>query len=145
MDAEEYAARVFKLPDRVAAVVGKTRAELGDGWDADLHLVDDEALSIIRDHLLDIDESLVERNKHKQLANRGGRKGATPEQYAVRVAKLPDRLAAVVGKTFVELGDAWSERRHLCEDTAVSIIRDRLNELDESLIPRNKNKRLTRR
>ena len=63
------------------------------------------------------------------------------EQYALRLAKLPDRIAAVVGKTYAEKGDAFE----IADDQAVMMIRDLLIELDETLIERNKNKRLPRR
>jgi hypothetical protein len=64
-----------------------------------------------------------------------------PEEYAVRLAKLPDRIAAIIGKTYSEVGDSAP----LADDTAVGMIRDLLNELDERLIERNKNKRLSKR
>lgn len=63
------------------------------------------------------------------------------EEYAVKIAKLPDRIAAIIGKTYAEQGDASV----LADDEALMKIRDLLNELDETLIPRNKNKRLSRR
>jgi hypothetical protein len=44
--------------DRMAAVVGLTYAELGDG----APLTDDEALDIIRDLLLDYDDQIITRN-----------------------------------------------------------------------------------
>lgn len=80
----------------------------------------------------------------RRIAKRRGIK-MTAEMYAVKLAKLPDRIAAIVGKTYAELGDAWDADKHLCDDTAMMMIRDLVNDLDESLIPRNKNKRLIRR
>lgn len=64
----------------------------------------------------------------------------TTEEYAVKLTKLPDRIAAIVGKTYAEQGDAAS----LADDEALMMIRDYLTELDDTLIPRNKNKRLSR-
>lgn len=64
--AEDQATRLVKLPDRIAAVVGKTYAVLGDAFEMN----DDEALGRIRDLLDEIDETLVERNKGKRLARR---------------------------------------------------------------------------
>lgn len=64
-----------------------------------------------------------------------------PEEYAVKVAKLPDRIAAIVGKTFAEMGDAAT----IADDEGLMKIRDLLLELDDTLIERNKNKRLLRR
>ncbi|MCP9496257.1 MAG: hypothetical protein MSG64_17575 [Pyrinomonadaceae bacterium MAG19_C2-C3] len=64
MTAEEYALKVAKLPERIAAIIGKTFAEMGDA----AQLADDESLMRIRDLLLEIDETLIARNKHKRLA-----------------------------------------------------------------------------
>jgi len=64
--AEEYAVRLAKFPDRVSAIVGKTFAECGD----DHTITDDDALSLIRDLILDLDPSLIERNKRKKLVRR---------------------------------------------------------------------------
>lgn len=63
---EDYALKVAKFPDRVAAIIGKTGAEMGDS----ATLADDEGLMRIRDLLFEIDESLVERNKNKRLFRR---------------------------------------------------------------------------
>ncbi len=68
------------------------------------------------------------------------------EDNARKLAKLPDRIAMIVGKTAVEQGDAWDEEKGgLCDDTALMKIRDLLNEIDPTLIDRNKGKRLARR
>lgn len=64
MSAEEYANKVAKLPDRVAAVVGKTYAVRGDAAE----MADDEALMRIRDLTDEIDPTLIERNKNKRLS-----------------------------------------------------------------------------
>ena len=67
-------------------------------------------------------------------------------EYATKLAKLPDRIAAVVGKTYAVMGDAaWDEDRHLADNEALAMIVDLLEELDETIIERNKNKRLARR
>lgn len=66
---EEEAIKVLRLPERVAAIVGKTFAEMGDGAE----LADDEALGMVRDLLIDIDPNLIERNKKKRLARARGR------------------------------------------------------------------------
>lgn len=65
----------------------------------------------------------------------------TPEEYARWLAKLPDRVAAVIGKTYAVMGDGFQ----VADDQAVMMIRDLLDEGDESLIPRNANKKLVRR
>ena len=65
----------------------------------------------------------------------------TAEEYAVKVAKLPDRIAAIVAKTYAVMGDG----AQLADDEALMMIRDRLDELDATLIPRNQHKRLVRR
>lgn len=66
MNAEQYARWLTKLPDRIAAVVGKTYAVMGDGFE----VADDQAVMMIRDLLDEGDETLIERNKHKRLARR---------------------------------------------------------------------------
>ena len=66
-----------------------------------------------------------------------------PEEHAAAVAKFPDRVAAIVGKTFVEKGD----EAELADDEAMSMIRDLLHELDPTILERNRHrdrKRLTR-
>lgn len=57
-------AMYLKFPERVAAIVGKTYAVMGD----EFKLSDDEALTRIRDYLDELDETLVERNKKKRLS-----------------------------------------------------------------------------
>ncbi len=63
------------------------------------------------------------------------------EEYAGRLAKLPDRIASIVGKTYAVEGDSAA----LADDEALERIRDLLEELDATLIDRNKGKRLARR
>ncbi|PYS89011.1 MAG: hypothetical protein DMF64_19085 [Acidobacteria bacterium] len=70
-----------------------------------------------------------------------GEKGMAAEEYAMKVAKLPDRVAAIIGKTYAEQGDAAT----LADDEALMMVRDLLLEIDDTLIDRNKNKRLSRR
>lgn len=64
MSVKNQAASYLKFPERVAAIVGKTYAVMGDGF----KLPDDEALTRIRDLLDELDETLVERNKKKRLS-----------------------------------------------------------------------------
>jgi hypothetical protein len=82
----------------------------------------------------------------RELARRRIQKGRvgihmTAEEYAVKAAKLPDRIAAVVAKTYAVQGDA----AQIADDQALMMVRDLLDELDDTLIERNKNKRLIRR
>jgi len=63
------------------------------------------------------------------------------EDYATKLAKLPDRIAAVVAKTYAVMGDAAEIR----DDQALMMIRDLEEELDPAVIDRNKNKGLNRR
>lgn len=65
---------------------------------------------------------------------------AEPHEFAAKLAKLPDRIAAIVGKTFTVQGDGAS----VADDEALSMIRDLLEEVDDQIIERNKDKRLAR-
>lgn len=70
-DPKDYAAWLQKLPDRVAAIVGKTYAVMGD--DAIKHgIPDDVALVQIMDLLNAGDDTLIARNAKKKLARRTG-------------------------------------------------------------------------
>jgi hypothetical protein len=77
---------------------------------------------------------------------RGGRrKGKEAKELSIRkqavdLVKLPERIAAIVGKTYVVMGDDAK----LEDDVALMRIRDLLDQLDPKLIERNKNKRLSR-
>lgn len=62
------------------------------------------------------------------------------EKQAVALAKLPTKIAAIIGKTYSIRGDDAA----LSDDEALMRIRDLLDELDPTLIERNKNKRLSR-
>ena len=64
MSVNEQTANYLKFPDRIAAIVGKTYAVMGD----DFKLSDDEALARIRDKLDELDSTLIERNKKKRLS-----------------------------------------------------------------------------
>lgn len=61
--ADEMATKLLRLPDKIAAIVGKTFAVRGD--DADLS--DEQALIRIRDLIEEIDEKIIDRNKKKRL------------------------------------------------------------------------------
>lgn len=65
--AEDQATKLVKLPDRIAAIVGKTYAVMGDAA-TESGLADDQALMMIRDVLDDYDNTAVDRNKGKRLA-----------------------------------------------------------------------------
>jgi hypothetical protein len=60
---------------------------------------------------------------------------------ALQLLKLPERIAAILGKTYAVRGDDAT----LADDQALMMIRDELDDYDEKIIERNKNKRLTRR
>lgn len=64
----------------------------------------------------------------------------SPADYATKVAKFPDRVAAIISKTYAVMGDG----AQIADDQANMMIRDLCDELDETLIERNKNKRLSR-
>jgi hypothetical protein len=68
------------------------------------------------------------------------------EDEATKLVKLPDRIAAIVGKTYAVMGDAWDEKKGgLYDDQALIMIQDLLEEYDATAITRNKDKRLIRR
>ncbi len=64
MSIKRQALDLVRLPERIAAVVGKTYSVMGD----DFKLSDDEALTRIRDLLEELDGTLIERNKKKRLS-----------------------------------------------------------------------------
>src|SRR5436309_1185312 len=59
-------ALLARLCGHIAVVVGMTYAECGDG----AKLKDDEALMLIRELLLEVDESVIERSKDRKLPRR---------------------------------------------------------------------------
>ena len=63
------------------------------------------------------------------------------EQQSVRLLRFPERVAAIIGKTYTIRGD---DPKVIPDDEALMRIRDLLDELDETVIERNKNKRLSR-
>ncbi|HKV41696.1 MAG TPA: hypothetical protein VJX67_21005 [Blastocatellia bacterium] len=68
-----------------------------------------------------------------------GRGGTNmPEELAIKMRRLPDRLAAIVGKTFAIQGDDAS----LPDDEALTRIAELLSDIDPHLVARNKGKRL---
>lgn len=62
------------------------------------------------------------------------------KNQAIDYMKFPERVAAILGKTYAVRGDDFK----LSDDEALARVRDLLDELDDSLIERNKNKRLSR-
>lgn len=66
-----------------------------------------------------------------------------PSKYAAWLQKFPDRVAAIVAKTYAEMGDD-AFAHGVPDDVALVMIRDLLNEGDDTLISRNANKRLAR-
>lgn len=62
------------------------------------------------------------------------------KKQTVDYIRFPERVAAIIGKTFALKGDDFT----LTDDEALTRIRDLLEELDPTLIERNKNKRLSR-
>jgi len=69
------------------------------------------------------------------------------ELQAMRMAKLPARIAAILGKTYTVLGDEFDPDKpgHLCDDIALGLILDWVEEAEPGVIDRNKGKRLIRR
>lgn len=77
----------------------------------------------------------------RRFAKRGGINGMTEGEYAAKYAKLLDRFAAIVGKTYEVQGDGFE----LSDDEAVARIVDVIKDIDPTAIERNKDKRLSRR
>lgn len=63
------------------------------------------------------------------------------KKQAVDLVRLPDRIAAIIGKSYAVRGDDATVE----DDVALVMIRDLLDQLDPTLIERNKNKRLSPR
>lgn len=63
------------------------------------------------------------------------------EQQSVKLIKFPERVAAIIGKTYSIRGD---DPKVIPDDEAIMRIRDLLDALDNTVIERNKNKRLSR-
>jgi hypothetical protein len=79
----------------------------------------------------------------QELALRRSKKGKVKgmaEEYAKKLQRFPDRVAAIVGKTFACMGDSAT----MSDDEALSRLKDLANELDETIIDRNKGKKLAR-
>lgn len=62
------------------------------------------------------------------------------KHQTVNYLKFPERIAAILGKTYLVRGDDFK----LSDDEALARIRDLLEEMDPNIIDRNKNKRLSR-
>ncbi len=76
------------------------------------------------------------KNKGKEVMDMKG-----IEKQAVALAKLPSKVATIIGKTYTIRGD---DPNVIPDDEAIMRIRDLLDEIDDTLIERNKNKRLSR-
>lgn len=64
----------------------------------------------------------------------------TPQPTTALEGRLSDRIAAVVGQTYAELGDAGT----LADDEAIEMIRDLLLGFDSEVIDRNRFRKLRR-
>jgi hypothetical protein len=60
------------------------------------------------------------------------------EESAARLKELVEVIAIILGKTYVERGDAFC----LADDQALTLINDLLLQYDPLLVARNRNKRL---
>jgi hypothetical protein len=65
------------------------------------------------------------------------------QEYAKWLQRFPDRAAAIVAKTYAVMGDD-AIKNGIPDDVALVQIMDLLNEGDDTLIPRNANKKLAR-
>ena len=66
--------------------------------------------------------------------------GKRIDEHSVQLLKFPERVAAILGKTYAVRGDDFK----LSDDEALTRIRDLCDEMDDALIARNKDKRLSR-
>jgi hypothetical protein len=95
-----------------------------------------------------IERTLDTLTRLSRIRKAKGRTQGMPEDYAIALAKFPDRVAAIVGKTFVVRGsDAFDETKLakgevLSDDEALAKLKDLLDELNPTLIERNKKKSL---
>ena len=62
--AQEFASLMTTLPDKIAAIIGRTYLVRGDDW----KISNDEAIIRIRDLIEEIDFRIIERNKNKKLS-----------------------------------------------------------------------------
>ena len=63
------------------------------------------------------------------------------EKQSINLIRFPERVAAIIGKTYEVRGD---DPTCIPDDQALTRIRDLLDEMDDEIIERNKNKRLSR-
>lgn len=91
--------------------------------------------SIFRRKFWAIHALVKKRRPKKEVKNLKGVK-----HQAADYLKFPERVAAIVGKTYAVRGDDFK----LSDDEALTRIRDLLDELDDQIIARNKQKRLSR-
>jgi hypothetical protein len=84
--------------------------------------------------------ALARKRYHRR---NGGRCMKQPQEYATKLAKLPDRIAAIVAKTYAVKGDA-AIADGVTDDEALVRIMDLINDLDPTLIERNAKTMLAR-
>jgi hypothetical protein len=81
---------------------------------------------------------LLPRNRSQQ--KKESALARNPKEYATKLQRLPDRIAAIVAKTYAIQVDAWE----LEDDVALVMIRDLINDIDDTLVERNAKKKLAR-
>jgi hypothetical protein len=92
------------------------------------------SLSAYRELILEILRVLLDRQPVKKRI----KLVLTPEQTTVLEGKLYDQIAAVVAKTYAELGDV----AEVADDMALQLIRSLLLEYDRKIIDRNRFRRI---
>lgn len=90
--------------------------------------------SAFRRRFFAVCKELRRKNKKKEVNE------MSVKHDAAQLMKFPERIAAIVGKTYSIRGDDWK----MSNDEALTRIRDLLDEIDPTLIKRNQNKRLSR-
>lgn len=78
------------------------------------------------------------KTKGKEVKNMG-KITANARGYANGLTSLPDKIAAIIGRTYLVRGDDYK----IPDDEAIIRIRDLLEEIDPKIIERNKNKKLS--
>ncbi len=96
--------------------------------------------SLDRDFLRRIYDRLAQHFEKRSRRRKEVMNLAAVEAQSALYLKFPERVAAIIGKTYAVRGDDFTTE----DDVALAMIRDLLDELNPKLIEKNKNKRLSK-